>query len=123
MSNKIKVLEHGSVKKINFTIRYFVFDPKKHFIGTDIAKDVCRTEMHCSKKKMNEEYDSIYGVWMKIGRGKNTHIEFNKSTKTAANIIFIIPKKHKREALKVLNQMELPWDNEEVKKAFKYSIK
>lgn len=119
MSNKIKVLAEGSDKKVAFTIRYFVFNPKEVFIGTDTAKEVCRREMHCSKKKMTEEYDSIYGIWMKIGRGKNTHIEFNKTTKNAANIIFIVPKKHRKEAWKVINTMELPWGNPEVKKVFK----
>lgn len=97
-------------KKADYTIRYIVFNPKKFFVGTDIAKDVWRRIMHCSKKKMNEEYDSIYGVWMKIGRGKNTHVEFNRTTKTAANVIFIVPKAHKRHANTVLSSLELPYD-------------
>ena len=91
-----------------YTIRFFIFDPKKYFIGTDEAKDICRKEMRCSKKKIKEEYDSIYAVWMKVGRGKNAHIEFNKTTKTAANVIFIVPKKYRRDAYKIINNFTLP---------------
>ena len=108
--NKIKVLKKDSKKAIDYTIRFFVFDPKKHFVSTPEAKDLCRRDMHCSKKKMEEEYDSIYGVWLKIGRGKNAHIEFNKTTKNAANVIFIIPKKHRREAWKHIGQIEIPYE-------------
>ena len=110
MSSKIKVLKEGSESAINYTIRFFVFDPKKHFISTSEAKDLVRKEMHCSKKKMSEEYDSMYGIWIKIGRGKKAHIEFNKTTKVAANVIFIIPKKHRREAWKHIGRIEIPYE-------------
>ena len=109
MSSKIKVLKEGSETAVNYTIRFFVFEPKKHFISTQEAKDLCRKEMHCSKKKMDDEYDSMYGIWLKIGRGKNSHIEFNKTTKNAANVIFIIPKKHRREAWKHIGRIEIPY--------------
>lgn len=109
MSSKIKICKSEKEGSTLYTIRFFVFDPKKHFISTPEAKDLCRKEMHCSKKKMEEEYDSFYGVWMKIGRGKNAHIEFNKSTKEASNVIFIIPKKHRREAWKTIGNVEIPY--------------
>ena len=107
MSN-IPVLKNDS-KQHYYTIRFTIFDPKKHFISTPEAKDAVRKAIHCSKKKMNEEYDSVYGVWTKVGRGKNAHIEFNKTTKAAANVIFIIPKKHRKESYKVIDALELPW--------------
>lgn len=117
--NKIKVLKNGSEKAIDFTIRFFVFDPKKHFISTPEAKDLCRKQMHCSKKKMDEEYDAIYGVWVKVGRGKNKHIEFNRSTKMAANCIFIVPKKYRSRTWYVMKNLEMPYDVAELKGFFK----
>ena len=92
-----------------FTMRFIIFDPKKHFVSTPEAKDLCRKEMHCSKKKMDEEYDSLFASWIKVGRGKNTHVEFNKSTKTGANVIFIIPKKYRKDAWTVINTEEIPY--------------
>ncbi len=115
MINKIYVLKKNSLKAINYTIRFFVFNPKKHFVSTPEAKDICRKDMRCSKKKMTEEYDSMYGVWMKVGRGKNTHIEFNKTTKDAANVIFIVPKKYRKKTWDIMKNMGLPYD----KKIFK----
>lgn len=117
--NKIQVLKEGSMKKVEYTIRFIMFDPKKHFVSTQEAKDLCRKEIHCSKKKMNEEYDSVWGVWMKIGRGKKAHIEFNKTTKTAANVIFIVPKKYKIKTWKILQNVELPYDLDCINRAFK----
>ena len=90
-------------------MRFIIFDPKKHFVSTPEAKDLCRKEMRCSKKKMDEEYDSLFASWIKVGRGKNMHVEFNKSTKTGANVIFIVPKKHRREAWRVINTEEIPY--------------
>ena len=92
-----------------YTIRFIIFDPIKHFVSTPEAKDLCRKEIHCSKKKMDEEYDSLFGSWIKVGRGKNTHVEFNKSTKAAANVIFIVPKKYRREAWQTINIEEIPY--------------
>lgn len=115
MINKIYVLKKDSLKAVDYTIRFFVFNPKKHFVSTPEAKDICRKDMHCSKKKMTEEYDSVYGVWTKVGRGKNTHIEFNKTTKDAANVIFIVPKKYRKRTGDIIKNMELPCD----KKIFK----
>ena len=48
-SSKIKVMREGSKKAIDYTIRFFVFDPRKKFISTPEAKDLCRKEIHCSK--------------------------------------------------------------------------
>lgn len=106
--NKIQVLKEDTNQNM-YTIRWAMFDPKKHFISTQEAKDASRKELHCSKKKMTEEYDSIYATWIKVGRGKNAHIEFNKTTKDAANTIFIIPKKYRRESYKIINNLELPF--------------
>lgn len=110
MINKIYVFKKDSLKAVDYTIRFFVFNPKKHFVSTPEAKDICRKDMHCSKKKMTEEYDSMYGVWTKVGRGKNTHIEFNKTTKDAANVIFIVPKKYRKRTGDIIKNMELPYD-------------
>ena len=116
--SKIQVLKKDS-KQHDYTIRFTIFDPKKKFISTPEAKDACRKQMRCSKKKMDEEYDSIYAVWIKVGRGKNTHIEFNKTTKDAANVIFIVPKKHRKDSYKIINNLELPFGPDVLKKAFK----
>ena len=115
--SKIQVLKKGS-KQHDYTIRFTIFDPKKNFVSTPEAKDACRRFLHCSKKKMVDEYDGFYGVWMKVGRGKNAHIEFNKTTKQAANVIFIIPKKHRRDAYKIIGNIDLPWSSEFIKRSF-----
>ena len=99
----------GANGKALFTMRFIVFDPKKHFVSTPEAKDLCRKDMHCSKKKMTDKYDSLFAFWMKIGRGRGTHVEFNKSTKAAANVIFIVPKKHRVDAWQALKTVELPY--------------
>lgn len=96
----------GSRKKL-FTFRILRFDPKKHFISTDEAKDFWRGIIHTSKKKMKEEYCSIYANSIVVGRGKNKHIEFNKSTKTAADTIFIVPIKYRSMATKDIEKLEL----------------
>ena len=112
MMKRMYVFKKNSIKKVEYTIRLFPFNPKKHFISTQEAKDISRKDMHCSKKKMTDEYDSIYGTWTKIGRGKNTQVVFNRSTKDAANIIFIIPKKWRRRTWKLLEGLYLPYDKE-----------
>ena len=117
--NKIQVIKEGTEKKIEYTIRFVVFDPKKHFVNTQEAKDLCRKEIRCSKKKMDEEYDSLWGVWTKEGRGKKATIVFNKTTKTAANVVFIVPKKHKLRTWNILQNVELPYSLDIVKNNFK----
>lgn len=109
---KIYVYKEGNSKKIDYTMRFIPFDPGKKFISTPEAKDLCRKDMHCSKKKMAEEYDSMYGIFSKVGRGKNAKIGFNRSTKDAANVIFVVPKKKRREAWRVLEDVLLPYDKE-----------
>ena len=104
-----KIQMKTSNNKPLYTIRFIIFDPKRRFVSTPEAKDLCRKEMHCSKKKMDEEYDSLFGSWIKVGRGKNTHVEFNKTTKNAANVIFIVPKKYRREAWQTINIEEIPY--------------
>lgn len=93
-------------KQILFTFRFIIFDPKKHFIGTDEAKEAWRKADRISKAKMKDEFCSIYATSTTVGRGKNKHIEFNKSIKTAANVIFIVPKKYHRMALKDIEKLE-----------------
>lgn len=99
--------EKPGSKKIIFTFRFIIFDPKKHFVGTDEAKDFWRRRMGISKKKMEEEFCSIFAVSTSVGRGKNKHIEFNKSTKTAADTIFIVPIKYRAMATKDIEKLEL----------------
>jgi len=93
-------------KQILFTFRFIIFDPKRHFIGTDEAKEICRKADRIPKAKMKDEFCSIYATSTTVGRGKNKHIEFNKSTKTAADTIFIVPKKYHRMALKDIEKLE-----------------
>ena len=103
---KIFRTEKPGSKKILFTFRFIIFDPKKHFVSTDEAKDTFRKIMRISKKKMADEYCSIYATSTTVGRGINKHIEFNKSTKTAADTIFIVPKKYHRMAMKDIVNLE-----------------
>lgn len=103
---KVSVLKRGT-KKILFTIRGFIFDPKKHFISTDEAKDIIRKQMHVSKAKIEDEYISVFATSTVVGRGKNKHIEFNKSAKTGADTIFIVPKKYRVEAFRNIQDLEL----------------
>lgn len=112
MMDKIYVRKENS-KRVDYTVRFLFFNPKSphsytHFISTHEAKDLCRKDMRCSKKKMNDEYDSMYGYWMKVGRGKDRHIEFNLTTKEGANVIFILPKSKKSHFRKILVNIEVP---------------
>ena len=103
---KIYRTEKPGSKRILFTFRFIIFDPDKHFVGTDEAKELIRKEIKVSKKKIKEEYCSIYATSTIVGRGKNKHIEFNKSTKKAADTIFIVPTKYHRMALKDIEKLE-----------------
>lgn len=103
---KIYRTEKPGSKRILFTFRFIVFDPDKHFVGTDEAKELVRKEIKTSKKKMKEEYCSIFATSTIVGRGKNRHIEFNKSLKTAADTIFIVPIKYLRMALRDIEKLE-----------------
>ena len=103
---KIFRTDRPGSKKILFTFRFIIFDPKKHFVGTDEAKDMIRKEIRISKQKIKDEFCSIYATSTVVGRGKNKHIEFNKSTKTAADTIFIVPVKYRRMATKDIEKLE-----------------
>lgn len=106
---KVNVRKTG--KQPWFTIRFINFNPKKMFVGTPEAKDIFRKQMHCSKQKMKDEYDSVYATLIKIGRGKNKHVEFQITTKNAADTIFIVPKKYRKEAYKyIVNELVLPYE-------------
>lgn len=107
MMDKIYVRKENS-KRIDYTVRFIGFDPKNLFIGTPEAKDMARKQMRCSKDKITNEYDSIYGQVIKVGRGKKAHWEFNISPKTEANVIFILPKSKKSHFRKILVNIEVP---------------
>ena len=106
-ADKIYVRKENS-KRIDYTVRFIRFDPRKKFVGTPEAKDIARKEMRCSKDKMTDEYDSIYGQVIKVGRGKKAHWEFNISPKTEANVIFVLPKSKKTHFRKILTNIEVP---------------
>ena len=101
-------------KKSLYSMNCFVFNPKKHFIGSDVAKDAVRKIKHYSKQKIKDEYTAIYAVCLKVGRGKNTHLEFNTSAKIAANSVFIVPKKWLRDARRAVIETEI-WDKDSIK--------
>lgn len=90
-----------------FTLRVIIFNPEKHFVSTDEAKEMWRKESKISKQKMKDEFVSIFAVSTVVGRGKNKHLEFNKTTKNAANTIFIVPTKWRREAYKEIQNLEV----------------
>ena len=98
--------EKPGSKKILFSFRFIMFDPIKHFVSTDEAKEIIRKRIRISKKKMKEEFCSIYATYTVVGRGRNKHIEFNKTTKTAADVIFIVPVKYRSMANKDLVKLE-----------------
>ena len=105
-SGKIPVYKAGTKQRI-FTLRMVVFDPNKCFIGTDMAKEYWRVSDKIGKKKMADEFCSIFAASTLVGRGRNKHFEFNSVTKGAADVIFIVPIKHRREAYKAIQEMEL----------------
>ena len=105
-ATKIFVYKEGT-KKILYTLRIILFDPKKHFIGTDEAKEAWRKTDKIPTKKMKEEFCSIFAVSTKVGKGRNKHLEFNKTTKNAANVIFIVPTKYRRDAYKAIQDLEI----------------
>ena len=113
-----KVYKEGT-NKILYSLHCMIFNPKKAFISTDDAKNCVRLRNHYSKQKMKDEYTSIYAVCIKVGRGKNMHYEFNTSAKTAANCIFIVPKKWSREARKAIVNAEI-YDKETIKSISKF---
>ena len=59
------------------------------------------------KAKMKDEFCSIFGASTIVRRGKTKHLEFNKTTKDAANAIFIVPTKYRKEAYKEIQNLEL----------------
>lgn len=103
---KIPMYKPGT-KQRWFTLRMIIFDPEKCFIGTDIAKEHWRLSDRIGKKKIAEEFCSIYAESVMVGRGKNKHFEFNKVAKTAADTIFIVPNKYRREAYKAIQELEI----------------
>ena len=105
-ATKVQVYKQGTKQKL-YQLRIIIFDPKKHFVGTDEAKEAWRVSDRISKAKMKDEFCSIFAQSTVVGRGRNKHIEFNKTTKTAADTIFIVPKKYHREALKAVQELEL----------------
>ena len=103
---KVKVVKPGT-KQILYTLRIITFDPKKAFVGTDDAKELWRKQDRIPKAKMKDEFCSIFAASTVVGRGKNKHLEFNKTTKDAANAIFIVPIKYRKEAYKEIQNLEL----------------
>ena len=93
--NKIYVFFEGT-KKHKFTVRFIIFG--KQAITTDEAKKLANRSMHVTKRELAEKYDVIYGKASKSKR----KIAFTLCAKPEANTIFIIPKKHRREAKKVI---------------------
>ena len=103
---KVQIYKQGTKQKL-YQLRLIIFDPKKYFVSTDVAKEIWRKADKISKAKMKDEFTSIFATSTVVGRGKNKHMEFNKSVKTAANVIFIVPKKYHREALKAIQELEI----------------
>ena len=104
-SAKIKIVKEGT-KQILYTLRIIIFDPKKYFVGTDEAKEYWRKHDRISKARIKDEFGSIFATSTLVGRGKTKHFEFNKSTKKEADVIFIVPNKHKKEAFKKIQELE-----------------
>jgi hypothetical protein len=104
-ATKIKVYKEGTKKSL-FSLRLIIFDPAKHFVSTDEAKDHWRKKDHMSKQKMKDEFISIFAIGIPVGRGKKKHWEFNKVPKTEADAIFIVPKKYRKEAAKAIENLE-----------------
>ena len=105
-ATKIPIYKQGTKQRL-YSLRTIIFDPDKCFVGTDIAKEHWRITDKVSKKKMSEEFCSIFAESVMVGKGRNKHLEFNKTTKTAVDTIFIVPNKYRREAYKVIQELEL----------------
>ena len=106
--DKVEISKAGHKKNL-YTLYFVVFDPKKHFVGTDEIKDMVRKKRHASKAVMKAEYDTLFATWEKVGIGRNRHVEFNLSPKSAANTVFLFPKKHRKEAYDWIKRyLELP---------------
>ena len=105
---KFEISKPGYKKNL-YTVYFIIFDPKKHFVGTDEIKDFLRKERHLSKAKVKDEYDTVFATWEKAGIGRRRHIEFSISPKQAANTIFVFPKKYRKDAYSwIKNYLELP---------------
>lgn len=87
----------AGTKKHKFTVRYVVFDPKKA-ISSDEAKKLANKSMHITKREMSEKYDVMYAKSSKLKR----KLIFTFCVKPEADTIFIIPKKYRKEARKVI---------------------
>lgn len=93
--SKIQVFFEGT-KKHKFTVRFIVFG--KQAITTDEAKKLANRSLHITKRELAEKYDVLYGKCLKKGR----KIAFALCVKPEADTIFIIPKKYRKEAKKVI---------------------
>ena len=95
--DKIAIQKAGQNKNL-YTLYFIIFDPKKHFVGTDEIKDLVRKKRHISKATIKAEYDTIFATWEKVGLGRRRHVEFNLAPKSAANVVFLFPKKYRKDA-------------------------
>ena len=95
--NKIYVFKEGT-KQHKFTIRYVIFDPRKKAIHSDEAKALARKDMKISKVKMKDKYDVIYAKSSKAKR----KLIFTICPKPESDTIFIIPKRFRSEARRVI---------------------
>lgn len=105
---KIEIAKAGHNKNL-YSLYFVIFDPKKHFVGTDEIKDMVRKKRHISKAKIKTEWDTIFATYEKAGTGRNRHIEFNLAPKSAANTVFLFPKKWRKDAYDAIKRwIELP---------------
>lgn len=110
-TGKLSIMKPGT-RKPWYTMRFVAFDPEKHFMGSNEAKEIFKPDLHISNQKLKDDYVCIYATKNIVGRGKNRHLEFStcveRNAMKGADVIFMVPKKVKREAFKEIKVMKLP---------------
>ena len=89
-----------------FTIRWVTFNPKRYAMTSSEVKDEIRKWMKKSRAVIENEYDVIYAKASRAGRATTGYkTEYMICVKPFANTIFVIPKKHRKEARKIISEL------------------
>lgn len=98
----IKVFWEGT-RKSKFTVHYFIWNPiKGKVVNSDEAKKRVSQEIKRRRSKIDSEYDVMYGR----SHGKK-YLTFTFSPKPLSNVIFVFPKKYRKDAKDVISGIKI----------------
>ena len=102
IGGNVKVFDDGK-RKSKYTMDYVIFDPRGRNLTGEEAKRLVDKRRKIGMTRMNEEFDIIYTQAYKDYLGKKKATFFKPCTKAFANCIFVVPKKWKKEAKKIIS--------------------